>query len=144
MRNTDRKSMDDVLASIRRIVRADKEGAMASTSGNGPNDESRRRPDAEEPLLLTPEMRAEAAGSGTGEVVRGAAAGPGAAMPDRDALRAIVRELLLEELSGGAAEDAVRRIIRDELTSGQIGNNISQNVLRTIRAEVTKALHESR
>jgi hypothetical protein len=153
MNDTDRKSMDDVLASIRRIVRAEKEGAVASVSGEGPHEDIGAASDGEEPLVLTPEMRTDAgagaAGTGAPTAERAAdmseatympGAAPEEAVHDREALRAMLRELLREELSGGAAEESVRGILRDELTSGEIGSNISQNVLRMIRAEVAKAL----
>lgn len=149
MDNTDPKSMDDVLASIRRIVRADKEDIVASSSAMGPEDDDPRgAADAEEPLALTPDMRVDADATGAaGELAADmseAGAAADWATPNREALRAVLRELLREELSGGAGEDAVRGIIRDELIGGEIGNNVSQNVLRMIRAEVAKALHAPR
>lgn len=143
MADTERKSMDDVLASIRRIVRAEKEGAMATESAEGPGQMSSGRTDAEPPMVLTPEMRTDLDAEGGGAAGRHAAGPSGAASAiaaDREALRGMLRDLLHDELSGGAADAAVRGIIRDELTSGEVGNNISQNVLRAIRAEVAKAL----
>jgi hypothetical protein len=152
MTDSDRKSMDDVLASIRRIVRAEKESGVASASGNGPQEDADRdagrRVEAEEPLVLTSEMRTD--GGGPPAPARpelGAEAAEASDLPeapDREALRATLRELLREELSGGPAEEAVRGVIRDELTKGQVGRNISQNVLRLIREEVAKAVQAPR
>ena len=154
----DRKSMDDVLASIRRIVRAEKE-PDAETTGGTPDDgdlrdDFRARPD--EPLALTPDMRmrggddgrngggvepeAIARPAGTAWSAAATPAGSTAAAPDRETLRRMVREILLEELTSGAADGAVRGIIRDELMNGEIGGNISQNVLRLIQSEIARAL----
>ena len=155
MNQSDDRSMSDVLASIRRIVRAEEEGSVAAASDDGHAGETgedrrgddRGPPYAEELLVLTPEMRTDVgagvdAGAGAGEADAGASGRGEAAELDREALRSMLRELLQDELSGGKAEGAVREIIRDELTEGQVGSNISQNVLRLIRAEVAKALAE--
>lgn len=155
----DRKSMDDVLASIRRIVRAEKEpdaGPVGAPADDGDlPDEVRAAID--EPLALTPDMRMESADGDAvepeaiarpAESARSAesasppTASAGAAAPDRETLRRMVREILLDELTSGAVEDAVRDIIRDELMNGEIGRNISQNVLGLIQSEVAKALDE--
>lgn len=148
--------MDDVLASIRRIVRNEKqaEDAEEVMAGDDIRGGGSGRNDAE-PLVLTPEMRiergaetgarpaelaadmAEAAGGDGGD---GGYGGDGGALPDREALKAMLRDILREELDGGPAEDAVRGIIRDELTSGEVGLNVSQNVLRLIRSELAKAV----
>jgi hypothetical protein len=147
MNETGGGSMDDVLASIRRIVRAEKEEAVATAS-----DDEHSQPGGrahEEPLVLTPEMRLDS-GEGGGGATTGratetsrASTEPVSAISDPEALRAVLRDLLREELYGGAG-DVVRGIIRDELTSGQVGDNISQNVLRMIRAEVARALQAQR
>ena len=156
MDHRDGKSMDDVLASIRKIVRSEKEAGVANRAGHGPDGRDGRHPEGEEPLVLTPEMRvdgwgeagwgeaggAPAAGLAAGE--SGVASAPGTATDDAEALRAALRALLREELSGGPAEQAVRGIVRDELTNGQVGSNISQNVLRLIRDEVAKAVQAAR
>jgi hypothetical protein len=147
MTDRDDKSMDDVLASIRRIVRTEKESGVVTPPGDEPHEETGRRFEDEEPLILTPEMRIGAATAyepARPELAADAAEASGGNDPlDRDALRAALRELLpdllREELSGGPSEEAVRGIVRDELTGGQIGRNISQNVLRLIRNEVAKA-----
>jgi hypothetical protein len=146
MNDRDRRSMDDVLASIRRIVRTEKESAVASGY-----DEPRGRSDGDGPLLLTPDMRTDVgpaeAGDGADELMADmseASAEPLPAMAETDALRELVRELLRDELAGGAAAEAVRDIIRDELTSGRIGTNISQNVQRMIRTEVARATQAPR
>lgn len=155
-----RKSMDDVLASIRRIVRAEKEPDSAAITSGGYGTTSRTshaRPRGDEqPLALTPDMRTDAgvedaeivdrpeeariATAAEEVVVPPAPAAP--AMPDRDALKAMVREILLEELTGPEVTGAVRGMIRDELTNGEIGGNISQNVLRLIQTEIEKALKD--
>jgi hypothetical protein len=147
--STDRKSMDDVLASIRRIVRAEKEPETQPASRDAPRGQGWTE---DEPLALTPDMRSDS-GSETGTVDPEAIARPAApalppapaeggeaAMPDRETLRRMVREILADELTNGSADQTVREIIRDELMNGEIGGNISQNVARLIRAEVAKAL----
>ena len=165
MTDGDDKSMDDVLASIRRIVRAEKESGVATATGEEPFDEAGRPSADEAPLMLTPEMRADTGSAhapGRPELAADTAEASGAGNEslDRVALGAAVREILPEilpellpqllpellrgELTGGPAEQAVRGIIRDELTSGQVGRNISQNVLRLIRDEVAKAVQASR
>jgi hypothetical protein len=146
--------MDDVLASIRRIVRTEKRVEDAEVvvpiderRGDGPGWEG----EGEDTLLLTPEMRTDsgahepAAGAGARPTelaadMSEASAGEPAPLPDREALRAMLREVLREEMDGGLAEGLVREIIRDELVHGEIGGNISQNVLRLIRDEVAKAV----
>lgn len=142
--------MDDVLASIRRIVRAEKEPDAEAVGGaaddGGLPDEFRAG--ADEPLALTPDMRMHESGGDAVEpeaIARPAGsarstASTGAAAPDRETLRRMVREVLLEELTSGAAEGAVRGLVRDELMNGEIGGNISQNVLRLIQSEIAKAL----
>jgi hypothetical protein len=148
MNDTHRGSLDDVLASIRKIVRAEKEEAVAAASDDGPDDRSHSRPDDDAPLVLTPEMRTDAAADAAADDDAANDPGegsevmvwPASTRPDGEALQAMLRELLRRELAGGAAEAMVREIIRDELTHGEIGNNVSQNVLRLIRAEVAKAV----
>ena len=135
-----RKSMDDVLASIRRIVRAEKDPDMAET-GTGEGQPHRAWDD--EPLPLTPDMRTDGDAVQPEAIAHPAEAGaPGAvsSVPDRQVLKELVREVLLEELSRDRAGQAVREIIRDELVNGEVGGNISQNVLRLIRSEIDKAL----
>ena len=160
-----RKSMDDVLASIRRIVRAEREG-----TDDGPVDADvipDSDPDGDVPLALTPDMMSEAERAGDAAAAPPAAAKktgeptdrtvdvarfvkapeppddlvPAAAAPglDEDQIRDLIREVVAEELKNGAAEGLVREIIKAELTTGEIGANISRNVLRLIRSEVAKA-----
>ena len=156
MTDRDDKSLDDVLASIRRIVRADKETSVANAPGQGPHaqtgGQTGGRPDAEEPLVLTPEMRTDA-GAGRARVrpelaadmaAQAGEAPPGGNPLDRQALREALRELLLEELSGGPAQEALRGIVREELTAGELGRNISRNVHRLIRDEVARAVQAPR
>lgn len=166
--NENRKSMDDVLASIRRIVRAEKDHDAAEPVSGGGRPQY-RAPGGDEPLALTPDMRmdggtveAEAiampaeggrsaattapatpAGSTTpasSAAPEAPAAAAPAVAPDREQLRQMVREILLEELRGDAGSEAVRGIVRDELLNGEIGANISENVLRLIQSEIAKAL----
>ncbi len=178
--------MDDVLASIRRIVRAEKEPAAEPDSATakgpatgpdaaptlgppfGPAGDRDRPGEARaaeaEPLELTPDMRladeVDDDDDDGDEVEPEAIARPAvmarhspppaavpspsreAPTPDRETLRRMVREILLDELADGDAEGAVRSIIRDELMNGQIGGNISQNVQRLIQSEIAKALEE--
>lgn len=151
-----RKSMDDVLASIRRIVRAEKDPETVQEAepiapDPGPVDGGAQTVDEAEPLALTPEMR-------MGEDVAAQAAVPPAdpapldsapvapvvdqmgASLDQDAIRAMVREVVLEQLGGPDGDSLIRGVIRDELTTGEIGSNISQNVMRLIQSEIGKAL----
>ncbi|HET7408952.1 MAG TPA: hypothetical protein VFJ13_02015 [Paracoccaceae bacterium] len=146
---TDRRSMDDVLASIRRIVRAENAPEAEPASRGMPQDDTVETGGGDEPLALTPDMRIDggavepeaiARPAGLAEAAAPAAIADSPATPDREALRGLVREILAEELTDGDAEGAVRSIIRDELVNGEIGGNVSQNVLRLIRSEIAKAL----
>lgn len=138
MSDTDRKSMDDVLASIRRIVRSDNPDAGPGESGS----EAFSADAAEEPLLLTPDMRTDGGAEAAVAIADYADADdvfyPRAGSPPPDALQALVRAVLIEELGGGSARDAVREIIRGELIDGEIGDNVSRNVVRLVRDEVTR------
>ena len=145
-----RKSMDDVLASIRKIVRAERDpdaddAVVADRSASGQGDS---------PLELTPAMMSEAeeaaaAAGSAAEFVHAPeplndnvfAPPPPAAVPalDEDQIRDLVREVLREELEAGNGAEMVREIIKAELTTGEIGGNISRNVLRLIRSEVAKS-----
>ncbi|MEM7686272.1 MAG: hypothetical protein AAF293_15705 [Pseudomonadota bacterium] len=158
MSDTDnRKSMDDVLASIRRIVRAEKD--PVSTQEADPvaetGFETPPEPETEaiEPLALTPEMRMTPdvnvpdvpsdldetpLGSTTAAVADVVPSVADALDPDQ--IREMVREVVMEQLGGADAGEMIRSVIRDELTTGEIGGNISQNVMRLIQAEVGKAL----
>ncbi|MEL7471394.1 MAG: hypothetical protein AAFN27_23295 [Pseudomonadota bacterium] len=158
MSDTDnRKSMDDVLASIRRIVRAEKD--PVSTQDPDPvaetGFETPPEPETEaiEPLALTPEMRmtpdvnAPDAASELDETpLESTTAAVADVVPsvtdalDPDQIREMVREVVMEQLGGADAGEMIRSVIRDELTTGEIGGNISQNVMRLIQAEVGKAL----
>ena len=166
MTNTEnRKSMDDVLASIRRIVRAEKDahpepaGANPGWPSGGYGGELSGKPgNGDAPLALTPEMRIDdgpepeaiarpAEGTRAARFAgTSAAASPevvGSAL-DREILRELLREILMEELATRPVDDAVRGIIRDELINGEIGSNISENVLRLLQSEIAKALEGER
>ena len=167
-----RKSMDDVLASIRRIVRSEKEpeeaiqqpeedaaAAMAAPEP-APEPEPVATPEplagtaadsAEAPLALTPEMRMDQDGEDDGAVANETMEAPVTQDPEPSVaeplapnsdgkLRAMVREVLREEMASEEVSDFVRSVIRDELVNGEIGSNISQNVMALIQSEVSKAL----
>ena len=157
--NETKKSMDDVLASIRRIVRSEREPDVEDAETAEVVEDTAKGGDA--PLALTPEMMREAGEEGDD----GGAPGPGGAAevvsapeppadggyvptapvatavpgPSDAQIRQIVREVIREELSDGDASGLVRGIIKAELTTGEIGANISRNVLRLIRSEVAKS-----
>lgn len=142
-----RKSMDDVLASIRRIVRAEKQPA--------PNDATEiedetiaesEREAGDSPLALTPDMRlsdAEQAEMNKVDEAASFVSAPPMVEPipsmNDETIKSMIRDVIEEELSSGRGAELVRAVIRDELTTGEIGGNISRNVLRMIRAEVAKA-----
>lgn len=147
MSDTDnRKSMDDVLASIRRIVRSEKEPnaepEVAAPSVVSPDD-------MDGPLELTPDMRMDPA-EGAPEAPAVTPFDAPAPAPehlagsslDEEAIRNVVREVLLEMLQDSDAGDLVRGIIREELVNGEIGGNISQNVMAMIQSEVSKAVQK--
>lgn len=156
-----RKSMDDVLASIRRIVRSE-------TPANG-------EPGAEEPpasapvaedetFSLTPDMRVDTVpqddpwssplrevGDAADEVMESV---EDTAAHVEEAAESLVEEVVpapAEEPDAAAEEDSlvideaaleqmIRDVIRDELVNGEIGRNISVNVQRMIEAEIAKAM----
>jgi cell pole-organizing protein PopZ len=135
--------MDDVLASIRRIVRNDKD------AGPGEPVDPRLLPEETDngTLLLTPEMRTDAGSEAAGTALAHDAADASDTpvqprAPVSDALSAMVRAILLEELRDGPARDAVREIIQDELIHGETGGNVSANVVRLVRDEVRRAMSE--
>ena len=146
-----RKSMDDVLASIRKIVRAEKAPEHPENVAQTPPEpiESDAFPPTAEdstPLSLTPDMMmdrgAESASTEENSQVSEAIeqnAEPVPSMND-DSLREIVRDVVLEQLKGSDADELIRNVIRQELTTGEIGGNISKNVLRLIQNEVGKVL----
>lgn len=135
------QSMDDVLASIRRIVRSERE--------EEPDEDVQ---ESETPLELTPDMDGGASdGASLASFVSApeharesydatvlATADPARPAIGEDRIREIVREVVREELESGGGADLVRDILRAELTTGQTGANISRNVLRLIRSEISK------
>ena len=161
-----RKSMDDVLASIRRIVRAEKDPETLQDAQVIPETAMPMEPPAAEvveetiPLELTPDMRmSEEEAAEDAEVSAAeesapmapmamdepvaepvAAAGAGVEALDPDMIRDMVRDVVMEQLSGTDADQLIRDVIKNELTAGEIGANISNNVLRLIQSEVGKAL----
>lgn len=160
-----RKSMDDVLASIRRIVRSEKEPAEAEIAPDvaeiGTSAEAEMVDAVDAPLELTPDMRMDdASGPSAPDVMpvppavnplsdpsptpeaqmaTESVVDAPAALPSHDDIREIVRTVLLEELKGDAFADVVRSILRDELYTGETGSNISQNVMTLIETEIAKA-----
>ncbi len=161
-----RKSMDDVLASIRRIVRAEKDPETLQDAQVIPETAMPMEPPAAEvveetiPLELTPDMRmseeeaaedaevsaaeesAPMAPMAMDEPVAEPVTAPGTGMEalDPDMIRDMVRDVVMEQLSGTDADQLIRDVIKNELTAGEIGANISNNVLRLIQSEVGKAL----
>lgn len=150
-----RKSMDDVLASIRRIVTSEKNGTPAEDAVVA--EDAPEAPASDEPLALTPDMRTDAADeipsddeapaveADTGVADAGLAATETAqkvtAMPDASELEDLVRTIVREEIEKlGFNADMIRNVLTEELTTGETGNNISTNVMRLIQAEVGKAL----
>ena len=59
---------------------------------------------------------------------------------DDDTIKAMIREVVSDEIANGDMNGLVRDIIRDELTTGEVGGNISRNVLALIQSEVAKAI----
>ena len=59
---------------------------------------------------------------------------------DPTAIRDMVREAVMEQLSGPEGDNLIRNVIRDELTKGDTGSNISTNVLKLIQSEIGKAM----
>ena len=151
--NETRKSMDDVLASIRRIVRSERAPRAEDAETADEVDDT-----GEAPLALTPEMmsdededEAPPSAARVADFVnpperpedvepmpRTPTLTPVPESSDAE-IRDIVREVILEELSDGDAAGLVRDIIKAELTTGEIGANISRNVLRLIKSEIGKA-----
>ena len=144
----ERKSMDDVLASIRRIVRSEKEPEPVAVPDAQERPVSAPDPVEEDaPLALTPEMMMgdaeveEASAAPAADVADTQTPAPAvapAATVDPAILRDMVREVVLEQLAGDQAGDLVRNVIRDELMNGEIGANISQNVMALIQSEIAK------
>ncbi len=158
-----RKSMDDVLASIRRIVRAEKDPETLQDAQVIQETAMTMEPAVAEvveesvPLELTPDMRMspeepEEATSSVDvvepvEPVAPVAMDAPSEVPseeavefDPDMIRDMVREVVMEQMAGADADKLMRDVIRNELTAGEIGANISKNVLRLIQSEVGKAL----
>lgn len=158
-----RKSMDDVLASIRRIVRAEKDPETLQDAQVIQETAKTMEPAVAEiveesvPLELTPDMRMspeepeEAASSADVvepvEPVAPVAMDVPSDVPseeaaefDPDMIRDMVRDVVMEQLAGADGDKLIRDVIRNELTAGEIGANISKNVLRLIQSEVGKAL----
>ena len=143
--NENRKSMDDVLASIRRIVRAEREPQdVEAVPVDAGSVEAMIADDIVDTRDVVVEQVATAAAFVSApEPLEDAIVPPPAAEAapaiDEESLRALVREIVLEELADGQGMDLVREIIKAELTTGEIGGNISRNVLRLIRSEIAKA-----
>lgn len=162
---SERRSMEDVLASIRRIIRAEKapeptpdppvkltpgpseEAAAKSAPAPEPQPAAEAAPEPQgdaEPLALTPEMmvRAEPAENPLFEEVEPEPEpvedAPAAALPaevDADA-EGKRSPMVMDE---AVVEAMIRRVLHEELM-GEIGQNISANVQRLIETEVTRRL----
>ncbi len=143
----DRKSMDDVLASIRRIVRSEKDPVEQASEVFDADSQPSEPPVADQPLALTPDMRSDDSPSGADDSAApvtaaaavatavGAAASPSG---DQAGLQDMIRGVVMEVLSGDQAGELIRSVLKDELVNGETGGNISQNVMALIQAEVGK------
>ncbi|MGF1502873.1 MAG: hypothetical protein ACFBSD_13755 [Paracoccaceae bacterium] len=157
-----RRSMDDVLSSIRKIIGADRKDAdfdddIPMRLGD-PVEGPTKPPAAGEadPISLTPNMRvdltklnedragAAAPAMGTGEAVvmhavEGGKDGEDAVEMDEAALEDMIRRVVREEFAArdAEAEEKMRGVVRTELM-GETGQNISRNVQKMIQAEVAK------
>ena len=155
-----RKSMDDVLASIRRIVRSDvppneEEGTQSAHA------EREQTPPApmpeEEPLDLTQDMRledtrpadplenmADRLESRTSDYTATdyTMDQPGYTPPEPTPIPAPPAAAAPAGLPFDEAtlEQMIRDVIKDELVNGDIGRNISQNVQRMIQDEIARAM----
>lgn len=142
----DRKSMDDVLASIRQIVRSEKEPGQDDApeifdadAAEGPAVTV----EEDVPLALTSAMRMDEASAADAETQAESSAVPPIPASDIEqtaGLRDLVRDVLLEELAGPKGSDIIRSVLKDELVSGETGVNMSTNVLALIQSEVSKAM----
>ncbi len=160
------KSMDDVLASIRRIVRAEREPGAEGEGGDIPLELTPEMMSGEEAIVdnvmtsaadfvtppepideadyIPPVAAAAVAAARAGDAPQPAGtpepvATPVPQMPSEEDMREMIREVVREELAEGAASGMVRDIIKAELTTGEMGGNISRNVLRLIRNEIAKS-----
>ena len=146
--------MDDVLASIRKIVRAEKDPESVQEAQTVPSETSpvstgAGMPEEAAPLELTPDMLMSDDGAAPSEEVSMEApevyenmqeSAGDAMVVDPEVIRRMVREVVMEQLNGPDADSLIRGVIRQELTTGDVGANISKNVLRLIRTEVSNAL----
>ena len=142
-------SMDDVLASIRKIVRSENKAEAAPAPEDGVVDAPldltpEMRLDAEAPLALTPDMQTSPAEASAvvdteqTDAVVDMVPGTSLSPPDMSdaGLKTLVREIVMEQLSGEDAANLIRDVLREELVQGETGANISQNVMDLIRSEV--------
>lgn len=143
----ERRSMDDVMASIRRIIRSERaaepetEKESFATDAEVVDEVANEPAEKAEPFSLTDDMRVEEEGSSQPETEPADTApvpGPGSggeittAEPEAPEQPAV-------SLDESAIEDMIRRVLREELM-GEIGQNISANVTRMIETEVTRRL----
>ena len=132
---SDAQSVDDVLASIRKLV---------SDEAQVQTNEVARQALAEEsdaPLVLTPELKVPNKGSDEPLVLKSPVATPD---DEPDAMN-ISESSETHETAPFHDEVALRGIvsemIRDEL-QGELGNRITRNVRRMVRREIEAALKE--
>ncbi len=137
--------MDDVLASIRKIVRtehpqygSDRAGVDQIRYSDQPEPA-----DVDAPLELTPDMRVDDGSGETGTPPPDQGLADTAADPDpevgsltRDALRETIQEAVREILNSDEYDALIRSVLRDELLNGEIGQNVSENVVRLVKDEV--------
>lgn len=141
--------MDDVLASIRKIVRTEHPRYGSDQAGVDQIRYSNQPEPAEvdAPLELTPDMRVD---DGLGETgtpapdhgLVDAVADPGQKVGSltRDALRETIQEAVREILNSDEYDALIRSVVRDELLNGEIGQNVSENVVQLVKDEVGRTL----
>jgi len=140
----------DDIEPTRRIARSG-HGPGGSTAGS--RDDGTDAPDMP-PLELTLEMRideeptpgdGERSAHDAPEADRAVGFARAAAAADRSGLQEIektVRDVVLDELAGGAADNLIRKVIRDELINGELGSNAARNVARLVRSELARAVKD--
>lgn len=154
----ERRSMDDVMASIRRIIRSERSAEPETTKESFASDAevvdetAEVSPEANEPFSLTEDMRVEDSEAEAPKPEHDDAASipptPEVAEPEVPQATSVGEVTTAEpdmpqqnavSLDESAIEDMIRRVLREELM-GEIGQNISANVTRMIETEVTRRL----
>lgn len=166
--DSERRSMDDVLASIRRIIRAEKEqptgsampGAQSAMTAE-PVPEPAQATSEPEPMPLTFDMVVEEETDNSPAPAENAEPTPvpeepAADLPEAAEEPALEEPLALDEatiiatseepqpapaLDEAAIEEIVKRVLHEALM-GEIGQNISANVKQLVETEVAKQLRD--